>query len=721
MDLQGAIKDGAEHTDTSRGIQRPSYAARVVAIVGVLTVVGFFLRVYQLEEQSFWLDEFLNVWNLGAPTLSTYLDLFRIKTTEQGAAFFYYALQYFWAHWVGMNPVPLRLFPVILGTALIPLSYTLGEVLGGKRTGFIVAMCVALSPQHVWFSQEPRPYVLLTLEVVIGAYAFWQIWHSGKRWWWFVNIGTNILVLWTFLFGILFLFVQGLFLLSRIRQDFRSVLFWVMIHACVLIFWLTFVVGIPVQNNPFGDTTVQGIVNELFFDDIIGLNPDLLPPWKTNPGSALTGQAGILLRLRPFFDGAFRMVIAGGFLWFSISSVYRLFLAQSGRHRQGAGTLESRLFIVLLAVVPSIVLGVCTMFLKRSFMGCMYTLYGTLGLYLCLGCVLASLRNRWHFRIAAVSIALLYIYQLLVFVPFVTRTDWRSVARYISETGNPDDLVIEVSLYEPRRYTEYYLPKDGPQVRCYPTFEGGVSESVKALYGESGSAPSRARVWLVFESYIVDFLNPSYDFAGTLEKSFRARGITGRYRVFPGHYNPVVYCLERSDTGIRQMDPAPIPTPWNLDYRAVSADLGYTDQLPDVQNKAITELRQCLGFWPPLSDFFGLVSGLYAIELGDPALAHRIINGVERRGYKECFVPFYRGFAYAAEGQREKALASFEQSFQMYAPLRRIFGEFVRLLLEQNDLDGARKEILRLRSYGQTLYPEPMEMAVRGIAAINGA
>jgi 4-amino-4-deoxy-L-arabinose transferase-like glycosyltransferase len=63
----------------------------------------------------------------------------------------------------GGSEAGIRSLSALVGTATIPLAYSIGSRLATKRVGLVFAGLVAFNPLLAWFSQEARPYALLVL------------------------------------------------------------------------------------------------------------------------------------------------------------------------------------------------------------------------------------------------------------------------------------------------------------------------------------------------------------------------------------------------------------------------------------------------------------------------------------------------------------------------------------------------------------------------------
>ena len=93
-----------------------------------------------------------------------------------------------------MSAETLRLLPVALAVSAVPLLYGFVRHLCGEKAGLLAALCLALSPQHIWYAQELRPYELVTPLAVISVWSFMRAYRGGSPVWWVVNLISNTLL-----------------------------------------------------------------------------------------------------------------------------------------------------------------------------------------------------------------------------------------------------------------------------------------------------------------------------------------------------------------------------------------------------------------------------------------------------------------------------------------------------------------------------------------------
>jgi mannosyltransferase len=147
-----------ESAETTKG-HRATLAA-----VGLVVVIGALLRLHNLGTESLWCDEAAS-WTQAKDSLA---DL--IKRTAHDNYPPLHNLALFAAiKLFGDSEWSLRLPSAIFGVANIAALYWLGTMTVGRTAGLIGAVLLALSPFHVWYSQEARMYSLLALAATLYA------------------------------------------------------------------------------------------------------------------------------------------------------------------------------------------------------------------------------------------------------------------------------------------------------------------------------------------------------------------------------------------------------------------------------------------------------------------------------------------------------------------------------------------------------------------------
>ncbi len=141
-----------------------------------ILLLALALRVFRLDFQPLWWDEgyslFFATRDLGTLLARTAIDIHPPL---------YYALLQLWLALIGTGDVAARWLSVALGIATIPLLYALARKLFDARVALTAASLLALSPLHVYYSQEVRMYGLVTLLALASLDLFVESFASTDR------------------------------------------------------------------------------------------------------------------------------------------------------------------------------------------------------------------------------------------------------------------------------------------------------------------------------------------------------------------------------------------------------------------------------------------------------------------------------------------------------------------------------------------------------------
>jgi 4-amino-4-deoxy-L-arabinose transferase-like glycosyltransferase len=123
-----------------------------------LTIVGLAVRLVGLTARPVWADETYVVYWANRPWPAIPAALLAHEFHPP----LFYLLLHLWLPLTGSDLL-LRLPSALAGALVIPVACALGRGLVNQPVGLLAGLLVALSPVQVWFSQEARPYALLTL------------------------------------------------------------------------------------------------------------------------------------------------------------------------------------------------------------------------------------------------------------------------------------------------------------------------------------------------------------------------------------------------------------------------------------------------------------------------------------------------------------------------------------------------------------------------------
>lgn len=141
----------------------------------VAIVVAFALRVYALSAQSLWNDE----------GTSVALAQLSLEAITNGAARdihppLYYYLLHFWMPFVGQTEFAVRFLSVIAGVLTVAFTFRIAYLFFDEQVAIFAAYLAAFSPFQVYYSQEARMYIWVTLFAAISVYAMTQMLRRVK-------------------------------------------------------------------------------------------------------------------------------------------------------------------------------------------------------------------------------------------------------------------------------------------------------------------------------------------------------------------------------------------------------------------------------------------------------------------------------------------------------------------------------------------------------------
>lgn len=136
-------------------------------LIGIL-VAAAALRIYHIDFQSIWLDE-IHTMIEGNPKMP-FKEFYDITVfREQMPHFYFWCIKGF-SFIFGHTTFTVRLFSALVGVLSIYAIYLLACQMYNKKAGIIAAALLSVNYFHIWYSQEGRPYILLSLFVILSFY-----------------------------------------------------------------------------------------------------------------------------------------------------------------------------------------------------------------------------------------------------------------------------------------------------------------------------------------------------------------------------------------------------------------------------------------------------------------------------------------------------------------------------------------------------------------------
>ena len=216
-------------------------------ILLAILLIGFGLRIHDLERQSMWSDEGLSLYRATLPLAEVAANRIVIDglETRDTNPPLYFILLHLWRNLTGDSITAMRAIGALAGFLGVPLVYVLAALVYDRKVALVAALLMAISPLHVWQSQVIRNYsllVTLNLLSVYGIARFALARDNNPQWHWLLLWAiAGLLGIYTHYFG-MFVFAFGLLVLLVliwIRWDAGELLrqrgFWVAAAAILLL------------------------------------------------------------------------------------------------------------------------------------------------------------------------------------------------------------------------------------------------------------------------------------------------------------------------------------------------------------------------------------------------------------------------------------------------------------------------------------------------------
>jgi len=160
-------------------MEQPKEIKKMLALflLIIIVLVGSYLRIKNLDNHSFWIDEFRHVFaakgiiDTGKPILPSGITYYR--------AINYTYLVSLSFRLFGVSEASARLPSLILGILMIFLAYYVTSKMLGRNVGLISAFLVAFSPFCILWSTECRMYSLLQPLYLLSAFYFFCIFEKN--------------------------------------------------------------------------------------------------------------------------------------------------------------------------------------------------------------------------------------------------------------------------------------------------------------------------------------------------------------------------------------------------------------------------------------------------------------------------------------------------------------------------------------------------------------
>lgn len=308
-------------------------------LLAMVLTLGIFFRCVNLNQKPYWHDEiFTSLRVSGYTTEEVRQHLYQGQTigieelqryqhlsTEKNAIAtiqslakeepqhppLYFLIARVWAQWFGSSIAAMRSLSVAIALLTIPLIYWLClELFASPLVGWLASALFAISPIHIRFAQEARPYSWWLAVVLLSCVTFLRAIRHRSSLNWSTYALTVAIGLYSHLFSILVFLGHGIYVLAieRFRLSKITISYFTASSVGILLFspwlWTLWV------NKDISIATTDWTKTPLLF-------PDLVKIWSLNLSHAFVGWPAQYDRLFVYlgFPISILVLVAAYNLW----------------------------------------------------------------------------------------------------------------------------------------------------------------------------------------------------------------------------------------------------------------------------------------------------------------------------------------------------------------------------------------------------------------------
>ena len=194
--------------------------SRYAQLLILITVIGCFLRFYNLSYNSLWLDETASVT---IAMLGSYANILNYTATIEPNPPLFVWMVYTLMTIFGNNEFIIRFTSAFFGSLTVPIMYFVGKEFIDRNGGIIAAATFAVSPFLILYAQEARAYAVLLFFVALATLFYFKALKSEDYKYWVIFALSTIVVFWThfysfILIGALIIYTLAIYKFKYIKQ-----------------------------------------------------------------------------------------------------------------------------------------------------------------------------------------------------------------------------------------------------------------------------------------------------------------------------------------------------------------------------------------------------------------------------------------------------------------------------------------------------------------------
>lgn len=460
-----------------------------IAILIGIVLLGFSLRLYQLDAVAFRGDEAFSVQRWAATPLSESLS--EIASIEPHPPLTYVLFR-LWGLIFGIeSEFTLRLLPILFNLIGIPAMYALGKRLSGKAIiGLISAFLWAIHPFEIWHAQDFRNYGIWAGLSVMLLWLALKLIQSNKRemtdWLLYIFVATISCLI--FYNELITIGILGLYVLLLYWRETKFTIQWSVVNGSIII--LTIVAFFIFQGDLVSSGEYAGTTGALQIEQL----------WQRFISVLQFGDT-LSLSLQYQFNPA-----TNWWTFILAITVVALFYVTKSRPKQS-------IFILMTAFIPLLMLGLIST--RLNIFRPRYVMLAVPGYILLISYTIHLLWSGKFTRIVSIAMMILWISisgisldNYFHNVDYRKSPDWRELTAFLEENTQADEIIIQTSV--DAGFGHYYNIADiiAGEFALPANFDQPISDVITKM---EATAESFDTIWILGQTF------PDWQNAGVVE------------------------------------------------------------------------------------------------------------------------------------------------------------------------------------------------------------
>ena len=504
----------------------------------LLLIVGLFLRLYRISQESVSLEEYACIANLNLNSIFHFLS--EQRNTYPYGGILFPLLQYFWGKCFGTEIVSLRLFSVCIWIGFYLMFWFVLNKLErqGKLpdgTKFIVSIGITLSPALIFIGQEARMYMAYLFLIWGSFFLFMKVIEdiSNNRTivFWII---VNQMLLWTHHIGIVIWATEFLLLIAvqyKKKNHIKKVLSIVVIYSFFLIPWFAWILTIPPQpaqlHRYYLKPSLQELLSFPFALNIVGKG-GICPIGISHPWQCSSSIFGAFLH---HSQKGFELAL----ILFSVLSLLGLLYENIQSWIYKKDTLRVPFFLLSLFVIPLLLLFLLARFGPPVFVT-RYIVFLIPLHFLGLTYFLSHTR-KFVSRILIILLIIVLLYPIGIMSQSTWRMDWKGVGKIISKNQGTQDIVI---IHDPFWMPIFKLNNKDISIPATDAYtEEGLADIAQVYFDSLGpNQDKKTKAWIVIPDIYGTALNTFPSVLNQYGFSYFVHALPGEQKIYLFQISP---------------------------------------------------------------------------------------------------------------------------------------------------------------------------------------